>query len=165
LVRDAFSWNNGADVDDELDHAAPEAIAVDDPRRAQPVELRRYRLRPGRRDELIELFDRELLQPQETVGLQVLGQFRDADEPDQFVWLRGFGESDPDVRARSLEAFYTGPTWAAHGPAANATMLDSDDVLLLRPAREDLALEVPVPPATALSGRASDGIVLATTAC
>ncbi|MGL5864065.1 MAG: hypothetical protein ACRCY9_22710, partial [Phycicoccus sp.] len=31
-----------------------------------------------------------------------------------------------------LSAFYGGPVWAAHGTAANATMLDSDDVLLLR---------------------------------
>ena len=34
-----------------------------------------------------------------------------------------------------LTAFYGGPVWAEHGPAANATMLDSDDVLLLRPVR------------------------------
>ncbi|MEU0397925.1 hypothetical protein ABZ208_35265 [Streptomyces sp. NPDC006208] len=35
-------------------------------------------------------------------------------------------------RRRSLEAFYTGPVWRKHRDAANATMIDSDDVLLLR---------------------------------
>ncbi len=35
----------------------------------------------------------------------------------------------------SLAAFYGGPVWKAHSAAANATMIDSDDVLLLRPAR------------------------------
>lgn len=95
------------------------------------LELRQYTLRPGRRDELIELFDRELVEPQEAVGAHLLGQFRDPDRPDVFVWLRSF----PDMESRrlALEAFYGGPVWAEHRDAANATMLDSDDVLLLRP--------------------------------
>ncbi|WP_433360814.1 NIPSNAP family protein [Actinoplanes sp. CA-142083] len=94
------------------------------------VELRRYTLRPGRRDELIELFDREFVESQEELGMAVLGQFRDLDRPDAFVWLRGF--PDMAVRGRGLREFYGGPVWKEHGPAANATMIDSDDVLLLR---------------------------------
>lgn len=95
------------------------------------LELRQYTLRPGRRDELIELFDRELLTPQEDGGMRVLGQFRDLDAPDRFVWLRGF--ADMGTRAAALADFYGGPVWRAHREAANATMIDSDDVLLLRP--------------------------------
>ncbi|MEU4078205.1 NIPSNAP family protein [Streptomyces venezuelae] len=95
------------------------------------IELRRYVLRPGRRDELVELFDREFVETQEAAGMTVLGQFRDLDDPDRFVWLRGF--ADMETRREALSAFYGGPVWAAHGPRANATMLDSDDVLLLRP--------------------------------
>ncbi|GAA0420882.1 hypothetical protein Aca07nite_11170 [Actinoplanes capillaceus] len=94
------------------------------------VEFRRYTLRGGRRDELIDLFDREFVETQEALGMAVLGQFRDLDRPDQFVWLRGF--TDMPSRRAGLTAFYSGPVWAKHGPAANATMLDSDDVLLLR---------------------------------
>jgi hypothetical protein len=94
------------------------------------VELRRYTLREGRRDELIDLFDREFVETQEDLGMAVLGQFRDLDRPDRFVWLRGF--TDMQSRRTGLTAFYSGPVWAKHGPAANATMLDSDDVLLLR---------------------------------
>lgn len=113
------------------------------PRDAEPwpvVELRRYRLRPGRRDALIELFDRELVEPQEAVGLHVLGQFRDLDHPDTFVWLRGFRQRSE--RADALAAFYQGPVWAQHKDAANATMVDSDDVLLLRPLDPDDGLGV-----------------------
>lgn len=96
------------------------------------IELRQYTLRPGRRDELVELFDREFLETQEETGmLIVLGQFRDLDDPDRFVWLRGF--PDMAARERALTTFYGGPVWAKHGPQANATMLDSDNVLLLRP--------------------------------
>jgi hypothetical protein len=37
-------------------------------------------------------------------------------------------------RAKALSDFYGGPVWKKHRDAANATMIDSDDVLLLRPA-------------------------------
>jgi hypothetical protein len=94
------------------------------------VELRQYTLRPGRRDDLIELFDREFVESQEKLGMAVLGQFRDLGDPDRFVWLRGF--ADMGVRQRGLTDFYGGPVWREHGPAANDTMIDSDDVLLLR---------------------------------
>jgi len=62
----------------------------------------------------------------------VIGQFRDLNNPDRFVWLRGF--ADMVSRARQLEQFYGGPIWKEHREAANATMIDSDNVLLLRPA-------------------------------
>jgi hypothetical protein len=95
------------------------------------VELRQYTMVPGRRDELIGLFDRVFTDALAADDMAVLGQFRDRDRPDRFVWLRGF---DGMARRRAaLEAFYGGPVWAAHRDAANATMVDSDDVLLLRP--------------------------------
>lgn len=97
------------------------------------VELRQYTLRPGQRDVLIELFDREFVETQEAEGMKILGQFRDLDNPDRFVWLRGF--PDMPERARALGAFYRGPAWKAHSKTANATMVDVNNVLLLRPAR------------------------------
>ena len=51
------------------------------------VELRQYTLHPGKRDVLIDLFDREFVETQEAVGIKVIGQFRDLDHPDHFVWL------------------------------------------------------------------------------
>ncbi len=97
------------------------------------VELRQYTLHKGRRDELIALFEREFIAPQNALGAQVLGTFRDLDDPDRFVWLRGF--SGMYARRSALESFYGGPVWQAHRNAANATMLDSDNVLLLKCAR------------------------------
>lgn len=95
------------------------------------VELRQYTLHPGQRDVLISLFDREFVETQEAVGMAVLGQFRDLDDPDRFVWLRGFG--DMPRRAQALASFYGGPVWKAHSDQARATMIDTQDVLLLRP--------------------------------
>lgn len=94
------------------------------------VELRRYTLHPGQRDVLVDLFERELAPGQEAVGIRLGGRFRDLDHPDTFVWLRSF--PDMPSRARALAAFYDGPVWREHRAEANATMIDSDDVLLLR---------------------------------
>src|SRR5207247_466544 len=96
------------------------------------VALRQYTLHPRKRDVLIDLFDREFIEPQEAIRIKVIGQFRDVDDPDRFVWLRGF--RDMASRAKALQDFYGGPVWKAHREAANATMVDSDNVLLLHPA-------------------------------
>jgi hypothetical protein len=116
------------------------------------VELRQYTLRPGLRDVLIDLFEREFVEPQEAEGITLIGQFRDLDDPDRFVWLRGF--PDMETRRRALAAFYGGRVWRAHRDAANATMIDSDDVLLLRPLEG--AGNAP-PGERAPSGAAGDG--------
>ena len=96
------------------------------------VELRQYTLKPGRRDELIALFEEHFIEGQEQAGAHVLGQFRRRDRPDQFVWLRGF--TDMEARRQALQSFYYGPIWREHRDAANDTMIDSDNVLLLKPA-------------------------------
>lgn len=96
------------------------------------VELRQYTLHPGKRDALIDLFDRQFVESQEAVGMTIIGQFRDLNNPNRFVWLRGF--RDMPSRAQALKDFYGGPIWKAHREAANATMIDSDNVLLLHPA-------------------------------
>jgi hypothetical protein len=96
------------------------------------IELRQYRTYPGKRDVLIELFEREFVESQEAVGMQVMGTFREADEPNHFVWLRGF--RDMEERGKGLNAFYFGPVWQRFRDEANPTLEDNDNVLLLREA-------------------------------
>jgi hypothetical protein len=105
---------------------APQAAALD---ADSVIELRRYLLYPGQRDALIDLFEREFIESQEAVGAHIVGTFHDLDSPDHFVWLRSF--ADMKARAAALRAFYFGPVWREHREAANATMIDSDDVRLL----------------------------------
>jgi quinol monooxygenase YgiN len=117
---------------------ASQTFAMENPDAQRPqtccpiVELRQYTLYPGKRDVLIDLFDREFVESQEALGMKVIGQFRDLDNPNRFVWLRGF--RDMPSRAQALKDFYGGPVWKAHREAASATMIDSDNVLLLHPA-------------------------------
>lgn len=119
------------------------------------VELRQYTMQPGQRDVLVELFEREFIETQEAVGMHVIGHFRDLDAPDRYVWLRGF----PSMEARrdALQAFYFGPVWQQHRDAANATIIDSDNVLLLRPAHAGAGVAPAASARPALGTRAPAG--------
>ena len=94
-------------------------------------ELRQYTLAPGTCASFTELFERELLETQETAGMNVIGQFHDVNRPDVFVGVRAF--TNMASRHASLERFYGAPVWKANRGAAIAMMLDSDGVLLLAP--------------------------------
>jgi quinol monooxygenase YgiN len=105
------------------------------------VELRRYVLKPGRRDELIDLFEREFIETQEACGILPVAHCRDLDDPDRFIWLREY--ADMPGRLRALNAFYLdSDAWKENRDAANATLVDTDDVLLLRPARAKSGFDV-----------------------
>lgn len=116
------------------------------------LELRQYTLHPGARDTLISLFDREFVESQEEHGARIVGQFRELDDPDRFVWLRAF--PDMDTRAQALAAFYGGPVWRANREAANATMIDSTNVLLLRPSAPGSGFSEPLSPRPGSAGAA-----------
>jgi aminopeptidase N len=118
-------------------------------------ELRQYTLHPRQRDVLVDVFDDNFVEGQEAQGMRIIGQNRDRDDPDRFVWLRSF--ADMESRKEALTAFYSGPVWKTHGRLAAGTMVDSDNVLLLRPLRPDTAfapstIKLP-PPGTRGSGK------------
>ena len=91
------------------------------------VELRRYALRPGQREVLVKLFEERFIESQEALGLNLLGQFSDLDDPNSFVWLRGF--ADMPSRRQGLTRFYDGPIWARYRDQGNATMVDTDNAV------------------------------------
>jgi hypothetical protein len=125
------------------------------------VELRDYLLQGGATGDFARYFEEHFLVSQRDEGMHVLGQFAVVDEPDRFVWFRGF--EDMETRLHGLTAFYGGPVWQAHRTAANGMMRESHHVHLLRPlgpvhaltgglALEDRASEPPgvFPPHTGL---------------
>jgi hypothetical protein len=95
------------------------------------IELRQYKIVHGRRSDFVALFDREFVDPQEQLGMRLVGQFEDMDDPDRFTWVREF----PTIarRAALLSTFYGGPAWQAHRGEANPMLDDNDNVLLLKP--------------------------------
>jgi len=108
------------------------------PRSHQPfgvVELRRYVVHPGMRNLLATLFERKFIDSQIECGMTPIGHFNDLADPSTFVWIRGF--EDMKSRLTALTAFYRqSRVWKENREAANATIVDSDNVLLLRPACE-----------------------------
>jgi quinol monooxygenase YgiN len=141
-----------------LGAAVPEAVEPL-PHAPNVIELRQYKIVPGRRDAFIALFDRAFVESQEAEGMRLIGQFRDLDDPDRFVWLRGF--ADMAARRRALEDFYSGPVWQAHRGEANPMLEDNDNVLMLRPAWPGAGFAIgPRPAGDADDG--SGGFVVAT---
>ena len=125
------------------------------------VELRQYTLHPHRRDDLIDMFDAHFVESQEAVGMTIIGQFRNLDDPNKFVWVRGFPSMDE--RARGLAEFYGGPAWKSRRTAANETIIDNDNVLLLRPVHPETGFALIDEPRAATSARGPGrGLVIAT---
>lgn len=123
------------------------------------VELRQYTLHDGQRDTLIDLFEHQFVESQEALGMKIVGTFRDVDRPNRFVWIRGF--TDMDARLAGESAFYSGPVWQAHRNEANATMIDSDNVLLLH-APVIAATFAPEPPRPAIGEQRAARRIVAT---
>lgn len=99
-------------------------------------ELRDYTCRPGRRDDLIAMFEELFLDAQEPGGSHVAATFRDLDKPDRWVWMRCF--ESMVSRRQALSAFYNSALWLERRSACNSTIKDSDNVLLLKPYSGDI---------------------------
>jgi len=127
------------------------------------VELRQYTLQPNSRERFTALFEREFIESQEELGVTVIGQFRDLDDPNRFVWLRGF--ADMPARGNALQAFYAAPApaWKAHRDEANAMIVDSDNVLLLHAATPESAFALSrLTRAAPGEGKDAAGVLVAT---
>lgn len=104
------------------------------------IELRRYTIKPGGREDFARYFESYFPEAFEQLGAIAFGQFLERARSDHFTWLRGF--HDLDARARVNGEFYYGPLWKEHKARLNALIDDSDDVLLLRPLRPDTGVTV-----------------------
>jgi hypothetical protein len=73
------------------------------------VEIRRYEIEPGRRDEFVDWFEADVLPAMEQAGMEILGVFVDVEDPNVFFYLKGF-ESEAE-RGRINAAFYESDLW------------------------------------------------------
>lgn len=87
------------------------------------VEVRTYRVKPGRRAEFIAFFESRSIPALQDEGMTVLGPLLDLEDPDVFVWLRGFPSLE--ARERMKSAFYEGPLWLNELEAIAMPMLES----------------------------------------
>ena len=92
------------------------------------VEVRSYRIKPGRRDEFIKLFESRAVPALREHGMKVLGPLLDVENPNKFVWLRTFPSLEE--RDRLKKEFYEGELWKNELESIAMPMLDSYDVIL-----------------------------------
>ena len=92
------------------------------------VEVRSYRIKPGKRDEFIEFFETRSVPALQSHGMKVIGPLIDLENPNKFVFLRGFPSME-DLH-RMKEEFYEGKLWKEELEAIAMPMLESYDVML-----------------------------------
>ncbi|WP_053004278.1 NIPSNAP family protein [Flavobacterium sp. ABG] len=104
------------------------------------LELRNYLLKPNKLNDFEEYFNNHFVTPMAKLEGFTLGQFKINNVNDRFVWLRGF--TDMKTRVNFLNDFYiNSPTWKNFGQGANAMMLNSDHVHLLKPLEKSTTLD------------------------
>ncbi len=92
------------------------------------VEVRSYRIKPGRREEFIKMFETRAVPAQRTYGIKIVGPLLDVENPNKFVFLRSFPSLED--RERMKDAFYGGEVWTNELEAFAMPLLDSYDVIL-----------------------------------
>jgi len=99
------------------------------------IELRRYSIKEGERERFTKRFESYFPEAIQQTGAIVAGEFLERANHSMFTWIRGF--HDMDDRARLNAALYFGPVWKEHRSQMNELLVDSDNVLLLRPLDAD----------------------------
>src|SRR6266511_3868497 len=125
----------------------------------QVIEFRRYTVKEGERERFAEYFESYFPEAFQQMGAMVFGQFFERKNPVGFTWMRGF--KNTDARAIVNAGFYYGPLWREHAFTMNSLMVDSNNVLLLRPLSAERGVTVlpSVDPVTEAQG--AQGIVVA----
>ncbi|MFE5119694.1 NIPSNAP family protein [Streptomyces sp. NPDC056669] len=84
-------------------------------------EIRRYHIRPGRREEWVGFMEEVIIPFQESMGMNVIASFIDEEDPDGYVWMRRF--ADEAERERLYAAVYQSERWQQEiGPRAEELM-------------------------------------------
>ena len=92
------------------------------------IEVRTYRIKPGRRSEFIRLFETRSVPAMRGYGMHVMGPLLDVENPHRLVFLRSF----PSLEEREpmKDAFYGSDLWKNELEAIMMPMIDSYDVTL-----------------------------------
>ncbi|MGJ8609731.1 MAG: putative quinol monooxygenase [Octadecabacter sp.] len=73
------------------------------------IEIRRYTLKPDRREEFVTFFETVNRPALRNAGMLVFGPMRDTENPNVVHWMRAF--ADEARRETIKDAFYDGPVW------------------------------------------------------
>jgi len=93
------------------------------------IEMRTYRIKPGKRAEFLEVFLTRSVPAHRQIGMTIAGPFLSVEDPDTLFFMRGF----PDVESREpMKAkFYEGELWKRELEAILMPMIERYDVVVV----------------------------------
>jgi len=93
------------------------------------IEMRTYKLKPGKRLEFLEIFRTKSIPAHDEIGMKILGPFLSVEDPDTFFFMRGF----PDLPSREpMKAkFYGGKLWKEELENVLMPMIEKYEVVLV----------------------------------
>jgi hypothetical protein len=106
----------------------------------QVIEFRRYIIKEGEREHFAQFFESFFPEAFQQLGAIAAGSFFERKNPSGFTWIRGFHTIED--RAIANAEFYYGSVWKEHKKTVNDRIVDSDNVLLLRPLSSDRGITI-----------------------
>jgi hypothetical protein len=93
------------------------------------IEMRIYRVKPGKREDLLHLFRTRAMPAHAAIGMKILGPFSAVDDPDAFFFMRAF----PDVASREpmKSRFYGSELWLRELEPVMMPMIDKYEAVLV----------------------------------
>ena len=93
------------------------------------IEMRTYRIKPGKRGEFLEISRTKSVPAHREIGMTFAGPFLSVDDSDTFFFMRGF----PDLESREpMKAkFYEGELWKRELEAVLMPMIERYDVVVV----------------------------------
>jgi hypothetical protein len=93
------------------------------------VEMRTYKLKPGKRAEFLRIFLSKSMPAHAEIGMKISGPFLSIEDPDTFFFMRGF----PDIESREpMKAqFYEGKLWKDELENVLMPMLEKYEVVVV----------------------------------
>jgi len=93
------------------------------------IEMRTYRIKPGKRSEFLEIFRSRSVPAHRAIGMTIAGPFLSVEDPDTFFFMRGF----PDLESREpMKArFYEGELWKRELESVLMPMIDKYEVVVV----------------------------------
>jgi len=93
------------------------------------IEMRTYKIKPGLREEFLEIFRTKSMPAHRQIGMKILGPFLSIEDPDVFFFMRAF----PDLASREpMKAqFYEGELWKRELEGKLLPMIEKYDVVLV----------------------------------
>jgi len=93
-------------------------------------ELRQYRVKPGKREEWVELMEREIIPFQIAQGMVVIGSFVGEQEEDLYVWIRRF--ENEAQREALYQRVYESDYWKNEISPRVGDILDRERIVVTR---------------------------------